>query len=1004
MTNLTFKDFENKIKLKTSINNILKETKNEQVRSFCNNYMKAIIDGKAESTLYESFISGSSKWNYINAVDTELSAINKRVEKYKQEIDFSKIINTMKESDSAYIVPLIEEVVLDYINDKTTAKRTILKDRLMCFHFDPFVNEMLNILYYDHAISESFESTFKNDILANRVSVNKIYSPLYFIKENECVFNVKGSYFVRKGSTISRLSNNDVKALDESFTNLCNIINSSNVIVNDNTITFADDNNIAIISESNINFNGIDYTIDEIKENLNVAKIMNDTITARALGVSLYLNEQFNNIAYINFVKHVESNVNEGISFDIFKLKNNLFVNTNDTNSGHKTFYRNVNPIQVSSIINEHMNMNVSNLFEDLQPNQNKIKKEIDETKASYEKYINELEDKKAELESCKESCDEEDEKNIEDALKIVEDELEKAKNDYSEYQKTSDEFLNGPEGEDNTDDYIPSDDTEEDTEIENDVDFIDVEEPMTSENEPVEYDGIFDESPAVDEYAPQVVKVSYKTNIKTGETNNMGEVHILIPSVNSNGDVTNELQKITFTLDDSRNPIINNEYMPVAIYNIIKTAIENDPNTATVDVDAKVVTEDPMPIDTTIEDVIDEPVDETPMENPIDVMYGTEDIETAAPEAEPSDIKDEIETEVEVVEEPKGTNDPKPEDLEASMTIKGLLTLDIEDYDMNAEGIDKVDLMAYLKNCYISYSEIDNGISINIRDAHEANTVKRYFVNKLGWNANEFYQFFEELKIYENSNENLVVRYSAKIENILESNNLPYKVSKRGDKLMIMNALSEGVLITVTDDKTGKTVKINTEELESNDETQENDENTQDVTTFDDNENATGTENSTEENVEGENDGQKNESTTNRPVIFKVKKQKTDESLGLTTYANKINENDEEISVMDEVKYKNEKGNIVSRLNTGEYIISMNNGSTEKARPSQIKLVKDKFKSCVCENVKCGVFMNDFCLTPENCLTDLNEFNKASNNDQILIIVEGEKQFIDKKYVKLID
>ena len=47
---------------------------------------------------------------------------------------------------------------------------------------------------------------------------------------------------------------------------------------------------------------------------------------------------------------------------------------------------------------------------------------------------------------------------------------------------------------------------------------------------------------------------------------------------------------------------------------------------------------------------------------------------------------------------------------------------------------------------------------------------------------------------------------------------------------------------------------------------------------------------------------------------------------------------------------------------------------------------------------------MNDFCLTPENCLTDLNEFNKASNNDQILIIVEGEKQFIDKKYVKLID
>ena len=998
MERLSFNDYENKIKLKYSINNILKKSKNEKLKEFCNSYMTALANGKSEANLYESFISGASKWNYINSVDTELSAIAKRIDKYKQEIDFTKIINIMKESDSSYIVPLIEEVVINYINDKNSANRTILKDRLMCFHFDPFVNEMLNILYYDHALSESFDSNFKNDILNNKISINKVYSPLYFIKENECVFNVNGTYYVRKGSTINRLNRTEVAALDESFKKLCNIINSSNVVINeDNTISFVDDSNIATILENAININGTEYTINEAKENLNIARLTNNTTLARTYDVALYLNENFNNIAYVNFVKHVESNVNESLSFDIFKLKNNLFVNTRDTKIGNATFYRNVNPIQLSNIINEHMNMNVSNLFEDLQPNQNKIKKEIDETLNSYEKYISELEDKKTQLESCKESCSDDDLADVTEAIANIDAELEKTKADYSEYQKMADKFLNG-EGED---DYAPdySDDVDDDND--NNDDYLpsdDVATPIEdATDEPAEYDGLFDETTSEDvaEYAPQVVKVSYKTNIKSGVTTNSGEVHILIPSVNANGDVNNELQKITFMLDADKNPIINNDYMPVAIYNLIKNAIESDPNTANIDVDA--VANDIMPDvdgDENADDINVEPSDDI---NPIDDIYGTDDIETEAPDVEPSDIKDEIESADSVIEEPHGTDNPEPEDLEASMVIKGLLTLEIEDYDLSAEGVDKHEFIDYLNDKRISYSLLDNGISVNIRDAYEAKIVKDFFLN-LGWDDKGFYEFFEELKIYEEKNESVVVRYSAKIENLLESNNLAYKISKRGDKIKIMNAISEGVLITVTDDKTGKTVKINTEELDSNSDVEDNEKNTQDVVTFDDSKNA-----QSSEDAEKNSDA-KNESTTKKPV-FKIKKMKTDESLGLSIYKNKLNENGEEIDVMDEVKYKNENGNVISKLNTGEIIISMNNGSTNKCRPSQVKLVNDKFKEAnVSEMVKCGVFMNDVCLTPDNCLTDLSEFNKADFNDEITITVEGVKQLIDKRFVKLMN
>ena len=44
-----------------------------------------------------------------------------------------------------------------------------------------------------------------------------------------------------------------------------------------------------------------------------------------------------------------------------FKIKENLSITTHDE-LGRHTFYRNSNPIQTSNIINEHMNLNVSNL------------------------------------------------------------------------------------------------------------------------------------------------------------------------------------------------------------------------------------------------------------------------------------------------------------------------------------------------------------------------------------------------------------------------------------------------------------------------------------------------------------------------------------------------------------------------------------------------------------------------------------------------------------------
>ena len=1031
-TRISFNDIEDKIHLRQSIKNILKESKNEKLNSFLNNMLNELKNGKTESMLYESFISGVSNWNYLNAVDTELSAVNSRIDKYKQEIDFSKILNTMKNTTSAYIVPVIESCVLDYINNKTANNRVILTDRLMAFHYDPFVKDMLEVLHCDRSITESVN--YKNEQIHN-VKISKIYSPIYTISENECIFNVSGNFYNKKGNNISRINKQNISKLDEKFVNLCNIINSNNVRINEmDNIELTYGNKTAIISENAISIDNKIYTSDELNEAKGISYITNDGYV-NFYNMAEYLLENYNSIAYIDFVKSVKSNKDD-IGFDLFKLKESLYLTTHDTIGNH-TFYRNINPIQTVNIINEHMNMNVSNMFEELQSDNKKIQHEIDETKKSYESYIAELEERKTKLESCKESADSDDISNIEEALKIVEDELEKTKNDYKEYQKTSDKFLNGDEGE--TDSDFATDLSTDGTDTDNDdadvasdnIDITatddsvnketstDVETPILDINKVEDednkedlftYEPYFDETQTQDVddvYAPKVVKVSYKSNIKTGQVTNTGEVHILIPSVNSNGDVTNELQRITFTLDKERNPIINNDYMPVAIYNIIKDAIEAEPMTSEVDVDSLV--DEPANIDDEQPESSYAAPIETTEENPIDSVYGTDDIATDSPAAEPEDVKDLMHNDVfkHDDEDYTSTSDPEPLNLETVTEVPTLIELSIENDELIEQKVSPVNLKNYLSKYGIIATLDDKTLKVSIRNSEECEKFERYFTDYVGWTREQFFTFCYELAIYESYKPSkVVVKYSQDIENILEKYNLSYKISKRGDKLMIMNAVNEGVLITVTDDKTGKTIKINTDELNDNTETEEHENNTQGDVTFDDSENANNTSDDEDDNSKSK-DNENNESTEDRPeakkLMFRIKKRKTDESLGLTNYAS-LHESIDSPEVMDVVKYKNKTGNVVSKLNTGELIVQLD-GHSEIIRPSQIKIVNNEFEmqDDLNESVNCGIFMNGFRITPNDCVTDINKYNNATDDDFITLVVEGMHQEIAKKYVKIL-
>ena len=607
----TISSYDTHIDLSKTISNILtKESKNESLRAFCEQYIDALNSGKAEENLYESFISGVSNWNYLNAVDTELSALSDRISKYKQDIDLKKILNTMKGTGSYYIVPLIEGVVVDWMNNKSMTNKAILKQRLEAFEYDPFVRDILNVVQHDLSIENTVYLGESVELLNNKVHTEKIYSPVLYIKENECVFNVKGTYYDRKGNSITKLSKSAVQSLDESFKSLCNVLNSSNVVIDEaaDCIKIYMDNDVASVSESAITLNNDAITTSELENIASMSHLMNEHKEGFYNAIRL-INENYDKIAYIDFVKRVALNESDAKTVDVFRIKNNIFVNTADNVLGKSTFYRNINPMQCRNYINEHMEINVTPLFEDILPNQESIQKDIDETKKQYEDYIKDLEDKKAQLEKMKDDADDDTLKDIESAVKLIDDELTDVKDNYKTYQKESDEFTGEEEPEDadkvSADDAAkdiapeetPAEDDRPAEETPSDAEVSTPLEDTPSEPEATPYDDILD-APAVGNDSYEIVKVAYQENVKTGKKMSKGEVYLLIPSVSANGDIHNELKTVTFYLDPDRNPIINNEYMPLAMYNAIKKAVQESPDTMSVEIDSSVTQANEIPVE----------------------------------------------------------------------------------------------------------------------------------------------------------------------------------------------------------------------------------------------------------------------------------------------------------------------------------------------------------------------------------------------------------------------
>ena len=484
----------NEIGLNEAIKNIAASDAkiNNKLMETLNQYAAALTNGAYEERLYGTFVNNLQKFTYLLPVERAIKVINENVEKRSLPIMITKLLEEMTESMSYYLVPLVEEDCARFVKNPTPTNRVQLRNALVPHAGDPYVYAMLEAI--DRDDSKSMNSitekalSIKDQIkvIRQNASITDLYSPVQYIKENECVFNVNGQFYVKKGNTLSKLDEAYLPQLSEKFIALCQLVNDPRVVIDEDKIIFATNDKVAYIFEGYVDINGVRESRDSLRD-LKAMCMKYDFDTDFYITCSC-LHENFNNIAKVNFAKHVSLNENRGINLDLFRLGDNIFINTTNEAVSQSTFYRDVNPIQCKNIINSHMGINVSSLFEDLIPSQDKIIMKLNETQNEYESAIAKYEATIEKLEKALDECNsEENQEKLESAIKTAKTKVNELKKEYKEWQKDVKKATTVDSSDDDIDDEEVSGDGEPRKETTNEpLDSSDVEAAMPELSTPL--------------------------------------------------------------------------------------------------------------------------------------------------------------------------------------------------------------------------------------------------------------------------------------------------------------------------------------------------------------------------------------------------------------------------------------------------------------------------------------------------------------------------------------
>lgn len=350
---------------------------------------------KPEWMVVENVISALTPFNWFPLVAECLNELNENFGKHREEISIYKIMEGFKSPSSSYLYLAISEGLENYLHNRNASERVRVMESASKYLFDPNMKALYNFL-------AETENSFNIAATDNTCTANRVYSPV--LTTEACEYFVAGGKVYKKfENTISVANESEIEALPENFRTIAQILEWSNIVINEGQIKIYSGDKIVEITEG--------QTQPSIK--INNKPVALDQIHTVYLNSGIFRMEERNNINAIyalvenwdsifemDFAKVIKSQADTNKQVTIFFLGENIFVNKVNRLMNEDFFYSNCTATQANNLLVEFMKFDASSTFSQLMNEEQRQIEEVSALKTEYIQAIDHLTSQKSMLES----------------------------------------------------------------------------------------------------------------------------------------------------------------------------------------------------------------------------------------------------------------------------------------------------------------------------------------------------------------------------------------------------------------------------------------------------------------------------------------------------------------------------------------------------------------------------------------------------------------------------
>jgi hypothetical protein len=336
-----------------------------QTKIICEQFRNLIeVRGVKEFLIAESYVNELSKIGWDSDIKDTMESISEKIKRYSREIEVSKVLESLRNSGSYNFYSDLIDTLDSWLVTENKSTDLLLK-QIKRWEFNPVIRNLSNSM----KINESKNSGYLNlpRVSQGESRVESLFSPV-LIEEGRTVFPLGGDLFSAGYFGFSKLTEKEIeKTVPSSYLKVLSICSKPNVRIDENGAYISiGKNSIKIIEEGSKNSVYLGKNKLRFRDSVDLAKIVGLEVTSN-LGmlesslvddvITIY--ENYDSIVELDFAKSIISNIYEGVSVNLIKWENQIYLQKINESMREKSLYK-VNGSQAVKVVKDYLRYDIS--------------------------------------------------------------------------------------------------------------------------------------------------------------------------------------------------------------------------------------------------------------------------------------------------------------------------------------------------------------------------------------------------------------------------------------------------------------------------------------------------------------------------------------------------------------------------------------------------------------------------------------------------------------------